>query len=171
MKTTSCKSWTKVAKLAIQPFNKTKKSKPIHLQVCSMTIFVHLVKIEGTRNKNKGAQENPKGNLWVLNFEWDHTYQNPQPFFISNPPPKLPKHSCRLLVELCQGPERVENVCPNIWKDNANNGPTKYRSFCVTPYHTKLEAHYTALDICSKDGDMCSPFLCSFTNCEKETVL
>ena len=52
------------------------------------------------------------------------------------------------------------NVFSNIWKYKTNNGPTKYRPFCVTPHHTTLKPYSTAR----------LSFLSSFTNCKRETV-
>ena len=53
------------------------------------------------------------------------------------------------------------NVSSNIWKDKTNNMPTKYRPFCITPHHTKLETYCTWRLF----------FLSSFTNCKRETVV
>ena len=139
----------KAAKLTIESFCRVKKTKSVHLQIDNVTALPHLVKMGGNFEENLG----------VLNCEQDHTY--------CRIPPKLSKHSGGLGVTPYQGLKRVEIVSSDICKDNSDNGKTKCRLFCVTPFTSTPMVHVMETGPflhgsgcpATQNGHICSPML------------
>ena len=103
-------------------------------------------------NKERRTKKKLNVNLRLLNCELDYT--------CCRIPPKLLKHSDRLLVTPYQGLERVEIVCPDICKCNSDNGKTKHHACHFSSKGTRYGYWaYVACQrmTCNKNGHICPP--------------